>query len=106
VEYTKEEFVPSLPPRYTSNMWEKTDDSPNAEGLIGDKLCLMTIDMGASVTIARPDNITGLSKKDLPSRCILQMASGDPLHLEENFHKTDSGAVPTNDLGVRHQYHT
>jgi hypothetical protein len=75
-----------------------------AQGLIGDQPCLVTIDMGAFVSIIRAD-ITELSKRDLSSWCILKMASGDPLHLEKNFHKTHSGAVPTNDLGVHHQYH-
>jgi hypothetical protein len=78
VEYRKEELMPSLPPHYTISMWKKTDDSPWTDRR---QVCLVTTDTRASVTIARPD-ITGLSKRNLPSWCILQMATGDLLHLE------------------------
>jgi hypothetical protein len=43
----------------------KDDDSIITEGWIGDKLCIMTIDAGASVMIARPHITTGFSERQL-----------------------------------------
>jgi hypothetical protein len=51
----------------------------HAKGWIGDRSYLVVINTAASVIIARPDIIAGLPKRDLPTLCALQMASGHTL---------------------------
>jgi hypothetical protein len=49
------------------------------QGWIGDKPCLVTINIRASVTIARPSITSGFPERK-PNQCyILQMASGETL---------------------------
>jgi sulfur transfer complex TusBCD TusB component (DsrH family) len=70
-------------------------DSQNAKGQTGDKLCLVTIDTGLSVTMARPDITAGLTKSDLIMPYILQIASGDILPiLKEALVKLTLGHHP------------
>jgi hypothetical protein len=68
-----------LPPCYTLSVLTRKDDSPNAEGWIGDKSCLVTIDSGASVAIAAPDISAGVPKRELTRLYVLEMVSGEML---------------------------
>jgi hypothetical protein len=80
------------------------NNSPHARWWIGEKACLETADTGVSMNIARLDITTGLPERDLPTKFILQMVSGETLsHFEESFSDTDSGSVFNNKLGVHHQ---
>jgi hypothetical protein len=54
-------------------------NSLHAKGWVGGKARLVTVDTGASVTIIRPDIAVRLLKKDLPTKCALQMASWEAL---------------------------
>jgi hypothetical protein len=95
-----------MPPCYAHGVVEKhNNDSCNAEGQIGDIVCLVTINTGASVTVARLDIIVELPERDLAMPYILQMASEEILSiLKESVSKADFGAVPADNLGVRRQY--
>jgi hypothetical protein len=81
VEYPKKKaLVSSLPPpRYTPSVWTRIDDCVNAEGRIGDKSWLVTIETGAPVTVASPDITAGLPERDLTTPEVLQMESGEIL---------------------------
>jgi hypothetical protein len=81
---------PFMPPRYTLSVSEKHNhDSLQAEGWIGEKPCLVTIDAGASVTITRPHITAGLPEKDL------QMASEETLPiLKETLVEVTLGQSP------------
>lgn len=64
-EEAKKALVLPLPPSYTLGVLEKHGgDSITAEGLRGEKACLVTTDTGASVMIARPDDTAGLPETD------------------------------------------
>jgi hypothetical protein len=53
-----------LSPRLTVNVLAKwTEDSLIADGWIQERPCRVTIDTGASVTIARPDIVAGLPER-------------------------------------------
>ena len=67
-------------PRFTLNVLGRGDtDSLVAEGRIQGKPCRVTIDTGASVTIARPDIVAGQPERR-PSRAyVLQTASGETI---------------------------
>jgi hypothetical protein len=58
---------------------KSSDSGLNAMGHIGDKLHLMSIDTGASVTITRPDISAGLPEKEIVWLYIMQMLSGETL---------------------------
>jgi len=73
---------PSSTPRFTLNaLGQGPHGSLIVEGWIQGRPCRVTIDTGASVTIARPDMVTGhLEMK--PSRAyVLQTASGETIPL-------------------------
>jgi hypothetical protein len=76
-EMDKEIMVSSLlPPLYTLSMLDKDGhNSLHAEGQRGEKVYLLAIDAGASVTIARLDIAAGLPERDPPMKCALQAAS-------------------------------
>jgi hypothetical protein len=84
------------------NMWPCQSEHWGMDR-IGDKSCLVTIDTGASVTVARLDITTGMPERDLTMLWVLQVALGDPSHPEGSCNKTVSWASPTDDLGVRHR---
>jgi hypothetical protein len=74
LEYTKkEEFVTSVPPsRYLiTNL--------KAKGRIGDKSCIVTVDTGAAMTVARPDIADGLPEREPLMECYVRTASGHTL---------------------------
>jgi hypothetical protein len=98
----KKASVSSLPPPCCTNsvLVKHGHDSLNTEGRIGGKSCLVTIDTGASVTVARLDVTTGLSKRDPTMLYVLQAALGDSPDPEGSCSKTVSWALPTCDLGV------
>jgi hypothetical protein len=52
------------------------NDSLNAKGWIGDKSCIMTMDNGASLKIAKPVITAGLPESKLTQPYVLQMVSG------------------------------
>lgn len=63
----------------TNVLAKGTEESQIAEGRIHEKPCRVTIDTGASVTIAIPDIVAGQPKRK-PSRAyVLQMASGETI---------------------------
>jgi hypothetical protein len=71
LEYTKnEEFVTSVPPSHylITNL--------KAEGRIGDKSCIVTVDTGAAMTVARPDIVDGLPERDPLMKCSVRTVSG------------------------------
>jgi hypothetical protein len=93
----KKVTVSPLMPHYAHSMLEKHSyDNVHAEGWIGEKTRLVTIDTGASMTIT-----TGLPERDPPTWCGIRV---DPPHLEASLRKTESGTTPTNNLSVRRQY--
>jgi hypothetical protein len=75
LEKRREDTVlPVMPPCYTLSVSEKYGhESLYAEGPIGDKPCLVTINTGASVTITKLDITAGLPERDLPTWCALQV---------------------------------
>jgi hypothetical protein len=63
-------------PRFTLKVLAKwTEGSLNAYGWIREKLCRVTIDTGASVTIARPDR-RGAARKGATRPYVLQTTPG------------------------------
>jgi hypothetical protein len=80
---------------------EDGHDSLYADGWIGERKCLVTIDTGATVTVTRPW---------LPERGIHKVHPADSIrgelpHLEWCFRDTKPGTMLTENLGVHHQYH-
>jgi hypothetical protein len=56
---------------------KRTENCLVAQGWIGNKACLVTIDTGACVTVARPDNVAGCLERK-PSQCYrLTTVSGE-----------------------------
>jgi predicted aspartyl protease len=53
--------------------------SLTANGWIQVKPCRVTIDTGASVTVARPDIVAGLPERELSRPYVLQTASGETI---------------------------
>jgi predicted aspartyl protease len=80
-EYTGEnELLTSCPPRHNETpVWKVTHSNLKAMGWIGDKPCIMTVDTGASVTIARPDIVAGLPEREAPKNATLRTISGQPV---------------------------
>jgi hypothetical protein len=60
-------------------MTEKTDTSLVTQGWVGDKPCRVTVDAGASVTIARPDIAAGWPERQPHPGFTLQTVSGESL---------------------------
>jgi hypothetical protein len=58
---------------------ENIDPSLVTQGWIGDKPCLVTVDTGAYVTVARPDIVTGWPERQPNQSLRLQTASGEAL---------------------------
>jgi hypothetical protein len=56
---------------------ENADPSLVTQGWIGDNPCLVTVDTGGYVTMARPDIAAGLPERQLDKRFTLQMVSGE-----------------------------
>jgi hypothetical protein len=50
-------------PHHALTVMEKADPSLVTQGWANDKSCLMTIDTGACVTVARPDIASGWPKR-------------------------------------------
>jgi predicted aspartyl protease len=68
------------PPRFALKVLAKwAKGSLTADGWIQEKPCRVTIDTGASVTIARPDIVEGLPEKELSRPYVLQTASGETI---------------------------
>jgi hypothetical protein len=57
--------------------------SLTADGWIQEKPCRVTIDTGASVTVARPDIVAGLAERKLSRPYVLQTASGETIPVVE-----------------------
>jgi hypothetical protein len=93
-----------LPPHYTLSVLKDDHDSLHAEGWIGGKACLATIDTGASVMLARPNIAAGLPKRERPMKSDLQTSLGDSPRLKKSVSDNDSGEKPT-DLGIRRRNH-
>jgi hypothetical protein len=67
---------------------EKADPSLFTQGWVGDKPCLVTVDKGAYVTVARPDITAGWPKRQ-PNQCYtLQMVYGEALPILKEFFLT------------------
>jgi hypothetical protein len=58
---------------------ENEDPSLVTQGWVGDKLCLMTVDTGAYVTVAWPDIAAGWPEGQPNQRLTLQTVSGESL---------------------------
>jgi hypothetical protein len=66
------------PPRFTLKVLAKwAKGSLSADGWIQEKPCRVTIDTGASVTVARPDIVAGLPESELSRPYVLQTVSGE-----------------------------
>jgi hypothetical protein len=66
---------------------ERADPSLVAQRWVGDKPCLVTVNAGMYVTVARPDITPEWPKRQPDERYMLQMVCG-----EGSFPDTDSGA--------------
>jgi hypothetical protein len=60
---------------------EKDNNALFAHSWIDAKSCLVTIDTGASVTVARPDIAIGLTERDRPTQFALQTTLGENIHI-------------------------
>jgi len=78
---------PHSTPRFTLNILRQgMHDSLIAEGWIQGKPCQVTIDTGASVTIAHPDKVAGQPERKPSRTYVLQTASGETIPvLKEAF---------------------
>jgi hypothetical protein len=98
--------IASTTPLRTWHVGKQRHGSLSAKWWIGDKSYLVSVDIWASVTIARPDTTAVLPVTDLITPYFLQMASGEVLPiLKEALVKLTLGPVPTDILGVHCQYH-
>jgi predicted aspartyl protease len=79
---------PSIkPPRYAVKVldeWAK--GSLSADGWVQEKPCWVTIDTGASATVARPDIVAGLPERELSQPYVLQTASGETIPVVKEAH--------------------
>jgi predicted aspartyl protease len=57
-----------------------------ADGWIQEKPCRLTIDTGASATVARPDIVAGLPERELSRPYVLQTASGETIPVVKEAH--------------------
>jgi len=74
-------------PRYAVKVlaeWAK--GSLIADGWIQEKPCQVTIDTGASATVARPDIVAGLPERELGQPYVLQTASGETIPAMKEAH--------------------
>jgi hypothetical protein len=79
------------------------DPSLDTQGWFGDKLCLVTVDTGANVTVAKPDISAGWPERHTNQP--IQTANGNwgsAPHHKISLSNSDSDGV---NLGFRHQYH-
>jgi predicted aspartyl protease len=58
---------------------ERAKGSLIADGWVQEKPCRVTIDTGASATVARPDVVAGLPERELSQPYVLQTASGETM---------------------------
>jgi hypothetical protein len=66
---------PITPPRFTVKVLaERAKDSLTADGWVQERPCRVTIDTGASATVARPDIVAGLPERELSRPYVLQTA--------------------------------
>jgi hypothetical protein len=84
---------------------KRNDDSLYVKGRIGDRPCLMTIDTGASITIARPDITAGLPETKPSWLYVLQMVSGKTLPVLKEVLVELTLRQSTMHLGVCHEDH-
>jgi hypothetical protein len=63
-----------------------TEDSLIADGWIQERPCRVTIDTGASVTIARPDIVAALPERKLNLSYVLRTASGETIPVMREAH--------------------
>jgi hypothetical protein len=74
---------------------ENADPGLGTRGLGGDKQCLVTVDTGANLTVARPDIAAGWPESQPDQRFRLQTASGEALPiLREVFLTLNLGRAP------------
>jgi hypothetical protein len=80
-EYTKKwELATSCPPpHYTTSVCKTVCSNLRANGRIGDKPCIVTVDTGASVSITRPDMAAGLPERDVTRKTYVRSISGQTL---------------------------
>lgn len=87
--------ITSTSPLHTWRVGKQRHGSQSAKRRIEDKSYLVTVYIGASVTIARPDTTAGLSVRDLITPYVLQMASREILPiLKEALVKLTLGQCP------------
>jgi predicted aspartyl protease len=55
-------------------------------GWVQEKPCRVTIDTGASATVARPDIVAGLPERQLNQPYVLQTASGETIPVVKEAH--------------------
>lgn len=73
----KNELVTSCPPRHNATfLWKGIHTNLKVIGRIGNKPCIVTVDTGASVTIARPDIVAGLPERETTKKAYLRTISG------------------------------
>jgi hypothetical protein len=76
---------------------ENADPSLFTQGLVGDKPCVVTVDTGPNVTVARPDIAAGWPERQPNQRFRLQTASGEAFPiLKEVFLTLILGRRPLN----------
>lgn len=98
IEDVKKVLVSSIPPPHVTLrvLAKKSDSGPSAEGWIGDKSFLVTINTRACMMITRPDLGEGLPETGLPSPYTLQVASEDTSpSLEGGIGIVDHGPLQT-----------
>jgi hypothetical protein len=87
--------IKASPPSRADSHHEKVDPSLVTQGCVGDKPCLVTVDTGAYVTVARPDIAAGRPERQPDQRFSLQTASGEALPiLKEVFLTLTLGRRP------------
>jgi hypothetical protein len=75
------------PPRFTVKVLaEWAEGRLTADGWIQERPCRVTIDTGASVTVARPDIVAGLPERELSRLYVLQTASGETIPVVKEAH--------------------
>jgi hypothetical protein len=70
------ESVTSRQPHYTTAAYETVRTNLRVNGRIGDKPCIVTIDTGAAVSIARPDMAAGLPEREVTRKTYVRSVSG------------------------------
>jgi hypothetical protein len=72
-------YIKSLPHHALTVITERTNPSLVTQGWVGNKPCLVTVDTGAYVTVARPDIAAVWAERQPNQRYTLQMVSGEAL---------------------------